>query len=238
MTRAGRRQVWTVGLLVLGGGCGDRLLSGRAYEAPLFTFQGALNPVPEDLVSPRVDVVWVDPAALSDDLPAPPEDSVFELDGAHYVYSLFAPPPAAAIRALVDPDTGGLIASFAFGEIVLVEDLDGDGAFRVGSLADGSKIVSDDYRGAQSAYVVSFIERSAAPGVGPPELQRLLSAKPGYHLGFIDCSTLDVPQASVRDGNASSIEITVLPAPASELPFLRKCLRSHPVAPTGGATPS
>ena len=223
---------------MLGGGCGDRLLSGRAYEAPLFTFQGALNPVPEDLVSPRVDVVWVDPAALSDDLPAPPEDSVFELDGAHYVYSLFAPPPAAAIRALVDPDTGGLIASFAFGEIVLVEDLDGDGAFRVGSLADGSKIRFGRLS-RRAVRVRSVFHRTISGArVGPPELQRLLSAKPGYHLGFIDCSTLDVPQASVRDGNASSIEITVLPAPASELPFLRKCLRSHPVAPTGGATPS
>jgi hypothetical protein len=223
-------------LATLLGGCGDRLVSAEAYEAPLLTLKGTLNPVPEDLTSPRVGIVWVDPAGLLDDLPEPATDSQFELqETASYVYSVFAPPPAAMIREIPDPKTGAVAARFAFGEIILYEDRDGDGTFRVGALAYGSPIVSDDdYRGAQAQYFALYIEKSAAPSQAPPELVWTLPEAPGYHVGAVDCSTPDVPQTWVSDDAASQIEVTVLPTPTSQLPYLRKCLRSHPVAPGAG----
>jgi hypothetical protein len=208
------------------------VISEAAYEAPLFTFQGDLNPIPDDLVAPRVAVVWVDPAGLRDDVPEPAEDTKFDLTPAGYTFSIFAPPPASAIREIVDPSSGLGAASFAFGEIVLFEDLNGDGTFQITSLAEGSEIVpSDVYRGAQVQYVVIYIEKPWSAATGPAELVGLLSSTPGYHLGHIDCSVPDAPATSIPAGNPP-VEITVLPTATSQLPFLRSCLRSHPATTT------
>jgi hypothetical protein len=226
-----------VALLVISGGCGDPLLSATAYETPLFELAGDLNPLPSDLVSPRVDVVWVDPEEAHEDVPASPDGAGFVLTGSTFVFSMYAPPPAAAIRQLTDPHTGRTVASFAFGEIVLFEDLDGDGTFQVTSVADGSTIVPPDlYQGAQARFVVVYVE-SPASGDVPDELLGLLSTTSGYHLGAVSCDMPETPRTSIDARIGEQIEITVLPSATNELPFLRTCLRTHPVPVTPTSQP-
>jgi hypothetical protein len=225
-------------LLVISAGCGDPLLSAAAYGTPLFELAGDINPLPADLSSPRVDVVWVDPSGVRDDVPAPPETVSLALNDSSFVFSMYAKPPDAAIHQLVDPHNGRAVASFAFGEIILFEDLDADRTLRVTPIGDGSTIVSPDvYRGAQDRYVVAYIESPPAGDV-PDELRGLLSTDPGYHLGVVNCSSPEAPRTSIDHEIDDPIEITVLATPTSELPFARTCLRTHPVVTTPpGAVP-
>ena len=231
-------QIWRAGLLLVPlAGCGDPLTSASAYDVPLFTLRGDLNPAPEDLVAPRVDLVWVDPVGQSDDIPEPLLETQLQLDGAGYVFSIFAPPPATAVREIVDATTGAVAARFAFGEIVLYEDGDGDGTLRVTSLADGSAIVAPDvYWGASAQNVVIYIKTPWSATTKAPELLGLLSHEPGYHLGVIDCSAPDVPVTFITGNADARADISVLPNGTSQLPYVRDCLRSHPVAPASGSS--
>jgi hypothetical protein len=77
-----------------------------------------------------------------------------------------------------------------------------------------------------------------APADVLPELHGLLAAAPGYHLVSIDCSTPDAPVTrTIDDAGAQTIEMTVLAQGTAELPFVRPCLRTHPLPPPAPVPP-
>jgi hypothetical protein len=223
---------------VLAASCGKPLLSGASYDSPVFTVTGALTPFPvADLVAPRVGLVWVDPAGLRDDVASPAQDVRFQLgaDGT-YTLGVYAPPPAAAIRHFPEPGTSVLAASFGFAEIVLYEDLDGDGTFHLTSLDAGSEMVAPDlYRGASSYAVVAYVQQPLEPDAGVfPELTALISASPGYHLGAVSCTDPEQPSAGPIDPRP--IQLVVGASPSPDLPYLRTCLRTHPSASSSSSS--
>jgi len=225
---------------VLTGGCGEPLLSNSAYDTPLFSLHGHLNPVPIDADALRVVVVWVDPEQLHDDVPTPGDTTRLTLSGARFELSFYSPPPPASIRRLTNPTTSGLLASVAIGELVVVHDVDGNGNFAVAPIENGSEILAPDlYRGAQSRFLVSFVdEQLVDPENELPELQGALTATPGYHVVLVDCTTPATPFThSITEPDALEIDMTILDAGSTQLPFLRSCLRTHPIEPSGPPPP-
>jgi hypothetical protein len=228
---------------MLAASCGKPLLSAAAYDSPIFSVTGALAPFPvADLVAPRVGLVWVDPAGLRDDVPSPPQDLRFQLaaDGT-YALGVYAAPPAAAIRRFPEPGTDVLGASFGFAEIVLYEDVDGDGTFHVTPRQAGSEMVGPDlYRGASAYGVVAYVQQPLVPDGGVfPELTALISASPGYHLGAVSCTDPEQPSAGPIDPRPIQLVVGAMPSP--DLPYLRTCLRTHALpssSPDGAAAPS
>jgi hypothetical protein len=219
---------------LLAGGCGEPLLSSSAYDSPLFSLHGHLNLVPIDADALRVAVVWVDPEQLQDDVPNPGHTTRFELSGARFELSFYSPPPPASILRLANPTTGGLLASVAVGELVAVDDVDGNGNFAVAPIEDGSEILPPDlYRGTQSRFLVSFVEEQLVdPKDELPELQGLMTGTPGYHVVLVDCTTPATPFThSVTRPDALDIDMTILDVGSTQLPFLRSCLRTHPIEP-------
>ena len=214
----------------LASGCGNPLVSDSAYDSPLFALHGHLSAVPADAAALRIAVVWVDPEQLRDDVPAPGDTIRTELSGERFEFSLYTPPPRAAIRRLVDPTTGDPIAAFAFGELVAFQDADANDRFEIGPIESGSEIVPPDvYRGAQGSFVVGFVEDPLHdPEDQLPELQGLLTARPGYHLIAVNCDTPAAPFTRAADAEAVDIGMTIFDTGSAQLPFLRPCLRSHP----------
>ena len=222
-----------VAYALVASGCGSPLLSESAYDSPLLSLHGFVDPLPADAVALHIGIVSVDPEQLRDDVPAPAQTVREDLSEERFQLSFFAPPPRQVIRRLTDPATGAPLASFAIGELVVVDDVDGNGGFQVSAIESGSAILPPDrYRGGQARFVVSFIEQPLVnPTDGLPELQGMLTASVGYHLVVIECATAGAPYTHVTEPEPVDIEMTILDVGSSHLPFIRSCLRTHPIEP-------
>jgi hypothetical protein len=216
-----------VGVLAASISCGDQLLSAAAYDTPLLALTGYLQPFPvADLTSPRVTVVWVDPAGLVPDVPERPQAIRFALDAAGgFDLQLFEPPPLAAGVGTFSPGGQGQVR-YAFGEVVVYDDLDGDGALAI-SAADDRLVGPDDYRGANATYVLVYIESTNAEGAPALPLP-ILAGPPGYGLGAVNCNTFGPPLVTRVDTSAAVLAMQIVP-PSSQLPYVRTCLQSHPL---------
>jgi hypothetical protein len=171
-------------------------------------------------------LLWVDPAQEGKGNWTSGSDLV---DGeiasdASFTMKLRGLPPADAIRSLAAPG-GGAPLAFAFAEIILYEDRDGDGRFEVGPLASGSPMIPPDvYRGMPNSAVLFYVaEPISSADVPLRELADVVST-PGYHLGSADC---------INDAYARLIDpriVITMVVPSSSFPDLRVCLRSQPTA--------
>jgi hypothetical protein len=205
--------------------CGDPLLSEAASASPLVTIEGYIQPYPVDgLDSPKVTVVWVDPNLGGlPDVAATPDTVRFKIDPqGSFELGLFAPPPAAA--GTRRQTLGGGAVQFAFGEIVLYDDVAGVGSPPIG--AGDQLIAPDTYQGATPDSVLIYID---SPGPkGAAFIWQILSDGPGYHLGTVDCNA--VGPSVIEDANSSTAAVTLQVVPAtSQLPYVRTCLQSHPL---------
>jgi hypothetical protein len=223
--------------------CGA-LKPGATLDQPVFSFAGIIAPESAHDVPPRAGVIdigllWIDPAqegqgnwASGRELAA----STIAPDGT-FTVNLRGIPPAPAIRSLMAPGASAPL-SFAFGEIVLFEDGNGDGRFDVGALADGSPMVGPDlYRGMPRMAVLIYVaDPTPAGAASPAELADIVGV-PGYHIGDINCganTTSEEPnQPADPDGGAPKPPLVtlVLGPPSRTFPDLRACLRSHPTPP-------
>jgi hypothetical protein len=179
-----------VAIAMAAAGCGEPLLSNAAYQTPLLSFEPFFSEPYEaaGLAKIRIGVVWIDPFELRDDLPQTPPTIIDRRSDKRFSVDLFAPPPAPAIRHLPDA-TGGLAASFAFGEIVAFDDEDGDGRFAVTSRAEGSSMVAPDaYAGSVEARVLLYVETPAREGGPIDAAWPALFEPPGYHLASFGCT--------------------------------------------------
>ena len=217
-------------------GCDQPMLSGAAYDAPLASFAGMLDSFPDPAVRrPHVDIVWVDPLSVRPDVPAPPEtlSSAIMPDGT-FTLDLFAPPPVAVMRTLPVPMAADQSATFAFGEIIVIDDVNGDGTFSIGP---GNTIVPpDQYASAAGTYVLIYVAHPMPPTQYIPDIGMALSGRVGYHVVSIDCSEPAIPQGQeVLPGTAS---IVLVPSQeGSALTYSRQCLRSHVVTSASATAP-
>jgi hypothetical protein len=148
-----------------------------------------------------------------------------------YTLDLRGPPPAEALRRLAGSNNGPSF-SFAFAEIILYEDRDGDDRFDVGALADGAPIVAPDlYRGMPAHEVLIYIGEPLPPGAEPFRELGDLTTQTGYHLAWADCASQVFSEA--MDDNAA---LTLGP-PTTSFPDFRPCLRSLPT-PGASGTPA
>jgi hypothetical protein len=227
------RPAWTGVLgLAMATGCGEPLLPYSAYDTPLISFQPTFSE-PYDaaaLARIRVGIVWIDPLQLRDDLPQTPPAITDRRDDKRFTVDLFAPPPAAAIRHLPDPTTGGVAVSFAFGEVVAYDDADGDGRFALTSRADGSSMVAPDaYAGSSEARVLLYVETSARPGGPVSATWPALFEPPGYQLGALACN--GTPSVSSVDRSVdprASFPMTLAARTSPHLIVTRGCLTPTP----------
>jgi hypothetical protein len=213
-------------------GCGQPVVPLETYESPLITLNGYLDPEPANgFGSLRVGILWVDPAELRDDVPGPADGVSFTNDGTdHFALDLFSPPPASVVRRYPGetPDVVGL--DFAFGEIIVYEDNDGDGTFSVTSRAAGSAMVAPDlFRGSSPSLALLYLAQPGSPQAGAvgASWPVLFDNGTGYRLALIDCTTPDQPAVRAYD-DAMPVEMTIASHGAPHIIFSRDCLRSSP----------
>jgi hypothetical protein len=216
-------------------GCGQPLVPLSTYEAPLGALAGYLDPQPSNgFGALRVGVLWVDPAQLRDDVPAPAAGQTFTaLDDVHFTLDLFTPPPALAIRRYPSATSTDVAVAFAFGEIIVYEDNDGDGTFAVTPRAAGalSMMVGPDlFRGSTPNYALLYLEQPGSADAGPvgAAWPVLFDDGTGYRLAAIDCTTLDRPVLRKVD-TSTPLMMDIEAHGSTTLISTRQCLRSMPV---------
>jgi hypothetical protein len=218
-------------------GCGS-LESGERLDRPTFSMKGTISPAPSDReVAPsdlRIGLLWIDPV---------PGEAGSWTSGRELVTASIGPdgtftmdlrglPPDAAVRALDVPGSTEHLA-YAFSELVLYEDRDGDGRFNVGPLAEGSPMIGTDvYRGMPTTALLFYVRDPLPPDASSqlPELMGVLGER-GYHLGVVNCGT-----STVSAFEPAAAVLTLTP-PSPLFPDLRRCLRSHPTEPPNGGMP-
>lgn len=221
------KAAFTLGLLAMSG-CGGPLLAGTTLDQPAFMVSGSIQPMSNAVVfdAPMsLGLLWIDPAQEGAGNWTSGADLV---DGeiasdASFIMKLRGLPPTAAIRALAAP-SGGTPLAFAFAEIILYEDRDGDGRFAVGPLASGSPMIAPDlYRGMPNSAVLFYVAQPASSADVPlRELAEVVS-KSGYSLANADCLDDNYVLGDART-------VITMVVPSSSFPDLRVCLRSQPTA--------
>jgi hypothetical protein len=206
-------------------------MSQGVYEQPLYAFDGWITPFPlaPHVQSPTVGVVWVDPAQLRDDLAASHVRFEGSPDGT-FNLKLFAA-PLEALRRYPGDMPGEIETSFAFGEVVLFDDRDGDGRFAVTPRTTGSEIVAPDmYIGAARRHVLIYVEKSFdGTAARFPELSPVIALPPGYHVALVSCTSLGYAGLASITNPQKEVDILAIEPPSPTLPFARACLRSHPI---------
>jgi hypothetical protein len=213
-----------------GGACGEAVVSGDAYDQPLFTFRGVIRPAGE-LASvlasdgvvaasrPRVSLLWTDPLQRQPDVPAPPysvRSSVGPDDT--FVVEVFRRPPPAALVDITAP--GGETAKLALAEIVVIDDADGDGGFRVnGPRADIE--APDAYLGASPNVLVYVLQPFPKSLAGDDPIAP--ASTTGFAVVSYDCSGPRArPAVTVKPD-----DVDLVVARSVALPEVRTCRRSH-----------
>jgi hypothetical protein len=218
--------------LAITSACGDPLLSGTGYKEPLMTITGVLEP-PQSATGFRAEVVWVDPLDERPDVPAAVQAVSSEIHADDsYALHLFAPPPEATFRSLPVPGSPGEHVVFAFGEIVLVDDVDGDGTFAVND--DNTIMAPDKYVSWAGADVVTYVAHGIPTPSATADLLPLITGHVGYHLVAMDCTNPATPLLMDVQPAGQEVGLYVMP-PADHILYQRPCLRSHAV-PTGAPT--
>jgi hypothetical protein len=219
-----RWRVWAVaGTCAVGAAaCGTGVAPGNSGDRPLYAFGASLassSGVPSD-AHPRLGVLWTDPLQRQPDVPMPPDWFTSDLgrdtfDG--FVTTLYRPPPPAAMLR-IDSPSGGDWIEMALGELIVFDDADQDGAFRV----DGPRAEMaspDGYLAAAGNEVLVYVARPfsyAQDGfpLGPAII-------PGYTTLTFLCS------GQVAGEIRQNVGVQFVLQPSRLLPEIRTCMRTH-----------
>jgi hypothetical protein len=212
-------------------GCGKSLVPGSAYDHSLLPpFSGNIYPIGglAHAVHPIVSLLWTDPYQKKRDLPMPASWLRSSLTRAapgdvatpdRFTVEVFRPPPPEAMVDVPFPGHGTAeVARLAIAEIVLVDDLDGDGTFQVTG-ARAAIAGTDTFLGGANA-LLAYVER---PYAGQTATPLTLPGQIGYQLVSYDCqgriSAGTVPVAS--DG------VDMIVQASTSFPEVRNCRRTH-----------
>lgn len=204
-------------------GCGDPVLPGSTLTEPAFTIHGAIAPYERTRPLP-IGVLWADPV-LAGGTPsvsgAEKLDVEITADGS-FSLEVFGRPPKDAVK-LLSADASSDAVALAWGELVLFEDNDADGTFRVDSLDHGAPISAPDkYAGVAEKHVLLFVEQPAEEGTQIIGLARTLAGR-GYVLGEANCD--GAPYVIAVEPNTVSVRAT---AATAQFPRVRPCFESIP----------
>jgi hypothetical protein len=211
------------------------VVPGTAYDKAMPQFGGRIYPVGglANAANPTVGLLWTDPFQKKPDLPMPANwlqqklTRVAPADGTTpdtYSLGLFRPPPPEALVDVPssDPKTGApVVVRLAIAELVLYDDLDGDGRFQVtGPRAD---IVGADSFLGSSNYVLTYVE-SPRDHTSLGNTPLTASGRVGYQLVNYVCEgRISQQTAPVEDLTA----VDLIVQPATSLPEVRNCRRTH-----------
>ena len=210
-------------------GCDGPLKDGEALDRSTFSLSGTITPSLAD--GPlALGVLWVDPAQQGNGSYASGSELIddnIESDG-RFRMAFYSAPPDHAVRWLKAAEDSDAVVAFAWGELVLYEDRDGDGTFRVGPLVEGSPIAPPDvYRGFSPSHVLVYVaeplpfERSAIVFLAG------MLTEAGYRPGTIPCNRAGVDIA-VEPTDPTATEIQLVD-PSTVFASPRICMSSHPV---------
>jgi hypothetical protein len=171
-------------------------------------------------VHPIVSVLWTDPLQRYPDviMPASRLRSAVDTAADTFTLDIFRPPPPEAVFDLVDA-SGKDLSKLGFGELVIVDDQDGDGGFR----AHGPRATIDppEQYLAGSANVLTYVALPFQPGEVTSPLT--LPAQTGYAVvnyvcqGQISASTVEVDPR----------EVDLVLQASQDFPDVRTCRTSH-----------
>lgn len=208
------------GLAACAGGCSG-VTPGDAFDQPMFSvFAGfAANLTLPPTTRPIIGVIWTDPLERQPDLVMPASwmstDMPPPAGGINFTMRVFRPPPPAAVVDV--PGANGDHARLALGEIVIVDDQDRDGAFRISGASDYVE-PPDSYLGGTSSVLLYVETPFASPQIKFP---LLAAPSPGYQAVEFNCD------GQIPKGTALTTGITFSLQPSSTLPEIRNCDRSH-----------
>jgi len=227
--RLGARGSALVAVLTLEA-CGD--LTSANLQRPMFAFSAQLTEGTSwpAMARPLVGIVWSDPLQRQPDVAMPQSWLEPQWDapplGTSVEIRLFRPPPPEALAEIEidDAERARDVARLAVGDVVVVDDGDGDGRFAIqgplATLASNQQAPEhpDVYIAAASAMLL-YVERPfASPHTGSPLWP---ATRPGYQLVNYDCAgRVLVGSKLVADTNLS-IDVS------AALPEHRNCLRTH-----------
>jgi hypothetical protein len=202
-------------------GCGNSLIPGTLYDRPLYSVSGTINPAGGlgQARHPIVGVLWTDPLQRKPDVPTPARWLRSRVDVASDTFSveLFRPPPPEAVVDLVDPS--GETSRIALAEMVILDDPDDDGTFRVSG--PRAVIAPPDLYLAGAIDVLTYV---VTPFASPQLTSPLtVAGQSGYALLSYNCN------------GQSSTATTLVAGPSTEMilqasqtfPDVRPCRESH-----------
>jgi hypothetical protein len=203
-----------------GAACGKSLVPGAMYDQPLLSFQGTINPAGGLLAAkhPIAGLLWTDPLQQQPDVPMPASWLGSSVNATADTFSLevFRPPPP---EALVTVALGRETSQLAIAEIVLVDDQDGDGSFRVGGAR--ATIAAPELYLAGSANVLTYVASPfSSPQINSP---LTLPGQSGYALVNYNC--LGQISGSTNPVNPQKVELIL--QPSHDFPDVRPCRASH-----------
>jgi hypothetical protein len=211
------------GLCVVGAAaCGTGLAPGTSADQPLYAFGAQLtssNGVPKS-ARPRLGVIWTDPLQRQPDVPMPSDWLHSNLDRDSFdgfLTTLYRPPPPAAM-VRIDAPSGGDWMEMAFGEVIIFDDVEQNGLFRI----DGprAEMASPDSYLASSEEVLVYVARPFSNGQdGFPLGAAILH---GYTTLAFFCNG-QVPGQMIRQ----NVGVQFVPEPSQTLPEIRTCMRTH-----------
>jgi hypothetical protein len=202
------------------------VVPGTAFDQPVEIHGAVIGTLP-DGARPVVSVIWSDPWQGRPDVAMPPRWTSSAVTPAAnsggqaaVLLQLFRPPPSAALARIEAPT--GEVAEAAVGDLVIIDDGDGDGAFDIdarGNLQTPEAGGGDSYLAGTQAVLI-YVARAFPQGVsatlpiGPLD-------KIGYQLRWINCDGRTPISHLV-------IEMAVFEVLTSgSLVERRTCLRTH-----------
>lgn len=208
--------------IALGGAaCGKGIIPGKTYDQPLLSFSGTITPT-GGLVGaqhPIVGLLWTDPLQRSPDVPMPSGwiQSTVNAGDDTFTVQVFRPPPPEAVVDLAD--SSGATSRLALAEIVIIDDQDGDGTFRV--QGPRATVAPPERYLAGSQSVLTYVASPfASPQINSP---LTLPAQTGYALVNYLCQG----QISAATDAAIPQAIQAILQPSQDFPNVRTCRASH-----------
>jgi hypothetical protein len=202
--------------------CGGGVLPGNAYDRPLISLKGNIRPSGglAQAVRPFVSVVWTDPLQRQPDviMPANRLRSAVDTAADTYTLDIFRPPPPDAVFDLVDA-SGEARSKLGFGELVIIDDEDGDGEFHIAG--PRATIDGPDQYLAGSANVLTYVALPFQPaGLTSP---LTLPGQTGYAVVNYVCQG----QLSASTVKVEPQDVEMVLQPSHDFPDVRTCRTSH-----------
>jgi hypothetical protein len=213
---------FTLVIASAGVSCGRGVVPGAAYDQPLLSFSGTISPAGglRQAHHPTVGLLWTDPLQRSADVTMPARwlQSTVDTTADTFTVDIFRPPPPEAVVALAAPG-GKLFQQLAMAELVIVDDLDGDGGFLVHG--PRATISAPERYLAGSANVLTYV----ATPFPSPQINSPLTL-PGQ-IGYALVNYLCQGQLSGATNPVNPQAVEMILQPSQDFPDVRTCRASH-----------